>query len=94
MFRWSGYDSSESRISVGLEKREASRTSFRSVLVCSHITLSVELAKPLVIPQCLQEPTLSRPFGASIIQWWTQFAALRALLDLDFVPLIGSVLRS
>jgi len=42
-------------------------------LVCSHITLSVEFEKPFSTPQCLQVPVLSRPFGASMIQWWTQF---------------------
>jgi hypothetical protein len=91
-----GYDSSERRISSGFETREASRRSFRSVLVCSHMTLSVELENSLVTPQCLQEPTLSRPFGASMIQWWTQLAILRvlgALLDFSFVVFIVTVLR-
>ena len=73
--------SSERRISAGFENREEapldSRTSLRSVLVCSHMTLSVEFENPFSTPQCLQTPVLSRPFGASMIQWWTQFACFR-----------------
>jgi hypothetical protein len=50
------------------------RNSLRSVFVCSHITFSVELANERFLPQCLHAPRLSRPFGASITQWWTHFA--------------------
>ena len=64
-----GYASSASDTSDTFEVRIPERfVSLRRVLVCSHITDSLEFANAFLAPQHLHTPSLSRPFGDSMRQ--------------------------